>query len=411
MGRRKGKRVRSSKTVDEEKSKVNGNEVDEDSTQVTDKTEEEGNSQSDIEHDDDKGPGNKVSENPSQHKSSEINGFHSDENIFSDDEKEKDDVGNLVDKALEDLKSDEEQNEENSEPEKPVLRLVPLTKLINPDFLSPKKQSNRRSKSKATSLIELSSDESSEESLEMFGTAKSTKSQKQITVNIKKMPENVKSFNKLYIVNSNLSQIESSSDFDDFEKMISMSKIEKIGKTVHVESSDDEIPLAKKRNTKNPPLNKKKKAKPSIVMEISSDDDDTDTNVTTRNKKAVKKPSRIRGNSSSDDEVVPLAIRELSIEKKSSDESADKQSLILDNKMRSRREKFVDNHVFNELKSRIDKRKMNKKESEVETKLKVKRTKIPPENLAIFHQIYHLTTKLDFNGKFLLFFVGKFLKT
>ncbi|CRK91917.1 CLUMA_CG005536, isoform A [Clunio marinus] len=211
----------------------------------------------------------------------------------------------------------------------PVLRLVPLTKLLKPDFLAepvkPKANSSKNSarkssgKSKKSSYIEISST-SSDSEIEQISITSSDSSDVQevnkrkkrssketnstnkkltngnsinkisfkepesptiiirnsekISVNLEKMPCNVNKLMKTYRIE------ETWSESDDFESMISMSKIDR--KAVEKSKEDDEaaskaaIEEQAKRPEKTSAKYSKLKRKNLNLSDITSDENDSD---------------------------------------------------------------------------------------------------------------------------------------
>lgn len=315
------KRVRVEETVSNE----NGNEETEGSSQIINKNGkrkvrriDSDSENSQVKEKQEEAP-NKVSEK----KPSENTTKSDEEDIFSDNEKDKEEntSQSLVEKALEDLKSDEE-NEAG--PSQPTLKLVPLRNLLNPDFVSPQKKSKQP--------IEIISSE--DDDLECIELASAPSKVKNCKINLSKIPGKVNNFEKCYRVNSSdLTKIESSSDLDDFENMIETTKIHR--KKIDIESSEDENIQHSRRH---------KTSQDSV--EISSDDEDRIQTKSKKNKTlAVKKSSKVRKSSSDDLEVIDSDSQSLS------------EGLVLENKLRDRRKKFVDNKAFNELKCKVGTRK------------------------------------------------------
>lgn len=211
----------------------------------------------------------------------------------------------------------EEQPVPETEPVKPVLRLVPLMMLLKPEVLDKPAKSTPEIKSrksnarprKSTSYIEISSSSSTEaEQISVSsssddedarrksrksrnggsskennstnsklsnGASKKTKDvPKDISVNLEKMPANVNRLMKTFKVDQE--RIESWSDTDDFENMISTSKIDR-----NAPAKMKEAPNPVETTKQAEPVVQKSRSSKKVKKE--SDEDDSEASVEKKN--------------------------------------------------------------------------------------------------------------------------------
>lgn len=239
---------------------------------------------------------------------------------------------NVEDEAVADsLASPKDVDEDVEVPvkEKLLLRLVPLTQLLKPEVLDkpiddkskPVRKSSLRAR-KGTSFIEISSSSSDEpEVISSDSTSsdddviskskqkrngrsskennstnaklsngnsrkesfkepemltKSSKKAKELSINLSKMPEKVNKLMKSYRV-ENETQIESWSETDDFENMISTSKIDRVA----LKTDMNEIATETTKSIRTEKTNSKKNKK-------QSEDDGSEEEIKSEGKKVVK---------------------------------------------------------------------------------------------------------------------------
>lgn len=244
---------------------------------------------------------------------------------------------------------EEEEDVSETEPVKPVLRLVPLTQLLKPEVLEKPANKSRKSSGRAkksTSYIEISSDSESEGQISISSTtddegiAKKVKKKgdagsskennstnskllsngsskknkhpenvKELEINLERMPNNVNKLMRCYKVSQ--TQIESWSDEDDFESLISTSKIDR---NAPEEPKDVEKPTepAEKSPKKKEKSRKKEKGSDDDASDVSMKKDDRPKRPernSARNAKIKSKTvieSDESGSESSDEDETPL---------------------------------------------------------------------------------------------------------
>lgn len=359
-----------------------------------------------------------------------------------------------------------EVKEEVVEPSKFVLKLVPITQLLKPavvdepvnEKLKPPFKSNIRSK-KSTSYIEISSDSDEPEQIslssgsddevvakkptskrgrdagsskenngtknklsngaskksnfkEPMSPSKVMKNAKDFSVNLEKMPNNVNKLMKCYRVDE--ARIESLSETDDFENMISTSKIDRVAlhksksekleepivlaqkrwtrkKTKEV-SDDDEIVVKKgetssaseRRQRSERSSAKEAKLKTKTVIESSnkkdasssSDEDEPITKMIAR-KMAAKKFRRAENTSNDESNEEPSSKRTLAKQTKkppSSDSSSSDEKKLFKKK---KKKPQIDDHAVEKAgKKRRDKSSSSEREGKVlPSKSRAKKTK------------------------------------
>ena len=203
------------------------------------------------------------------------------------DEPEKLETSEKLDsEKLQDDPLEETSENPSAEESKPTLRLVPLASLLKPSLLDekPKQKSTPTRKSrKNASYIEISSGEDSEAEMISIGSTSSDESSqrrstsrrkrnkennstnklsngtgkhampKDLSINLEKMPQNVNKLMKCYRVGElrekSLPRIESWSDTDDFENMISTSKIDRVALDKKLEAVE-EVAMVEKQPAK-----------------------------------------------------------------------------------------------------------------------------------------------------------------
>ena len=270
---------------------------------------------------------------------------------------EEEEVEEEIDKQFEALKSEDKENA--AEPSaKPGLRLVPLTQLLKPEVLV--KPANDKTKyarkttprvTKSTSYIEISSDSEEVDQISLSSTddeivlkkskskrvsdAGSSKENKStnnnlsnggskrfnfkepmsptkymkkgqdLLVNVEKMPNNVNKLMKCYRVDEELSRIESWSETDDFENMISTSKI------------DRNAPEKSKQETKASEVSTSSKR--SRKVRNDSDSDSKQETKRLEKTSSSRRTRKVRNGSDSDNEVElkTMKVKRLRSERKS----------------------------------------------------------------------------------------------
>lgn len=279
---------------------------------------------------------------------------------------------NEIDGTL--VNAPESETVEELEQAKPVLRLVPLMQLLKPDLIdkpasdktkSSKKVTSRKSK-KSASYIEISSDSSdaqisissttsdssdddvirkknkrdagsskensnSTNSKLSNGTGKpyfkepKEKSAKSFSVNLEKMPNNVNKLMKFYRVNEasieSIPSIESWSETDDFENMISTSKIDRVAldKSNKPETDDEllvEMPTKSKKVIKKKQLSDDEMTIKKKPKKIVSDNDDND------------RPKRPERNSARNAKIRTKKVIESDVESSSSESDKEEEESL-----------------------------------------------------------------------------------
>lgn len=259
-----------------------------------------------------------------------------------------------------DLATREEENdkENEAEPTKLGLRLVPLTQLLKPEVLV--KPTNEKPKfvrkttprvTKSTSYIEISSDSEEVDQISLSSTddeiiTKKTKSKRvrdagsskenkstnnnlsnggskrinfkepmsptkymkkgqDLLVNLEKMPNNINKLMKCYRVDEELSRIESWSETDDFENMISTSKIDR---NAPEKSKQETKKSALKANDVASSSKRSRKVKSDTNSDSDSNSDSKEVGKRSEKTSISKRSKKVRNESHSEDEFELKAV-------------------------------------------------------------------------------------------------------